>query len=1099
MMLTFIATCLVVMPQRGWAQVLYGSLTGNVSDPSGAAIAGAKVECVNVNTGVSKEAMTDAHGVYLISDLQGGMYSVTVSGPSFATVVQSGIQVDQNAVRRVDVQLTLATRKESITVAASAAVLQTDRTDAHADLSSSQLADLPGSTNRNFEDLFIALPGVTPPTPEHSKASNPQLSLGFYVNGKDFTSNNIRLDGASDVFAWLPDSSGLYIPPVEDLEAVNMVASNFNAEEGVAAASEVNVVTKSGTNEYHGSAWEYNTTSGIGDARNFFYYAGHIAKFVQNQFGGNFGGPIKKNKLFFFAGWEHFVSSQYVSALESVPTAAIRQGNFSGTGTTLYDYTTGNANGTGRSPIANDTITNINSASAKMVALIPLPTPYLASSGIANNYFATGDATYRKDSVDIKVNYNPTEKTTTYVRYSISPSYLFDPQALGAAGGPTMDSGQPGTAPGRVQSAVLAATHTFTPHVLLDGNFGFTRLNYSAKNVDINQNYGLSVLGIPGTNGTNLLQGGIPYFNISGFAALGNSNSSNPFQFRDNVYDQNVNLSWIKGNHSIRFGEEFFHFALGDFQANTDFGVRGGFTFSGGMSALSGGPSPNAYNGFADFLLGEATALGKDYQNINPSVTKENTFAFYGTDQWQVTRKLTANYGVRYEIWPYSYSDYGISGISYNWLTNNVQLGGINGVPSNAGVSTGHGILGPRVGLAYRLTSKTVIRAAYGMNPNAENYRGNVQVYPEVVSTQFSGANSYSAAGNLVTGIPAFAGVNISQGLLPLPTYVGTATYPPNYHRGYVEDYNFTIQTELIKGLVFQAAYVGDRTIRSSNSVNINAALPGTGKGGQPLYAEFLNASSISVSQFFPTNYNGLQLQLSRRFAKGSVVGANYTYSKTLDYADNSESGLSWPLPSMLKHNYGIAGFDRPHNFEGYWTYDLPFGNGQHLLSTGVAAKIAGGWRLTGILTRTSGLPFTVSSSSSSLNAPGSSQTANQVVPSVQILGGHGPNEPYFNPNAFLPVTTATFGNTGKNILFGPGLFDVNAAVFRNFRITERFQLQFRAEAYGLTNTPSFGNPASTVSSASFTSGVLTSYNGYDIISTATGQRTMEFALKLTF
>ena len=1097
--LMFFATCLLVMPHIGWAQVLYGSLTGNVSDSSGAIVPGAKVECLNVNTGIGKAVVTDVHGIYLISDLQAGTYSVTVLAPGFATVLQSGIQVDENTVRRVDVQLTLAKTTETITVTASGGALQTDRSDVHTQITATELADLPGSSLRLYSDMFVTIPGISPPLATGSKTANPSLSQGFFVGGVDTEGNRTLLDGAADENMFNTSYTALYSPPIEDLEATNFSTNAFNAEQGIASGGVVQLFTKSGTNQLHGSAWEYNTNNDL-DARNFFYYAPRIAKNILNQFGLNVGGPIKKNKLFFFAGWERLLQNQNLSGLETVPTAALRQGNFSGTGTTLYDPTTGTSTGTGRKPIANDIITTINPAAAKMIALIPLPNQNV--TGVANDYFSSADATYRKDAVDTRITYNPTDKISTFARYSISPTYGIDPQVLGPAGGVTFDSGQPGWAKGKVQSATVGATYTISPHLLLDGNLGFTRFYSTGQNTDIGTDYGSNVLGIPGTNGPDPLQGGYPSFAITGFNSLGTVNPSNPVLLRENYYDENVNLTWIKGKHSLRFGNDVFHYMVALFQANASYGVRGGFSFSGGMTALNGGPAPNAYNAWGDWLLGLATGLGKDYGYIEPELFKENTYAFYATDQWQVTRKLTATYGLRYEMYPYSYANLNrnAGGTTYNTTTNIMEIGGVNGVPFNAGFETSRGVWGPRFGLAYRLTPRTVIRAAYGINANVENFRATCEYFPYAVSTVYAGANTYSAAGSLTTGIPAFPGLDLTQGTLAVPASYTVYAYANPFHRGYVENYNFTIQRDLGKDFNFQAAYVGSRSIRVSTGINLNYGLPGTGKAGQHYYTAFGNSSTINI--FFPfasADYNSLQVVLTRRVGK-SMVGATYTYSHAMDFADTSNNGdVGWPIPSMMLRNYANAGYNHTQQFVSYWTYDLPFGKDQHWLTTGLGGKIAGGWRVTGLLSRFSGLPFTVTSSATSLNAPGSTQTADQVVPKVQILGGHGPNEPYFNPNAFLPVTAVRFGTSGRNIVFGPGLFNLNGGVYRTFSLTERFKLQFRADAYGLTNTAQFSNPAAVASNASFTNGVETALNGYDTITTAAGSRIVQFALKLSF
>jgi len=1075
------------------AQVLYGSLTGNVTDTSGAAVPGAKVEVANTQTGITRQTTTDDRGVFLFSDLQTGVYKVTVSATSFSTNVAPSIAVQANTVQRWDVQLHVAAVGETVTVTTSAVALQTDRADVNSQIQTSQLSDLPmtGSTgSRNFESLFITLPGFTPPVANSSIASNPQQSQAFYVNGSTMTGNNMKLDGASDIYPWLPQIAS-YVPPAEAIETVNVVSNSFTAEQGMAAGSAINATIKSGTNTFHGAAWEYNTNSDL-KARNFFYLGSSNPKNILNQFGLDVGGPIKKNKLFFFADWERTEQRQLYSTFQTVANDSLRQGNFAGTGTTIYDPTTGTSSGTGRTPFPNNQIpaAMIASAAAKLISLIPEPN---ITGGIPNDYFASGDWKFRRDNIDTKINYNPTDKLAIFGRYSISPSSIFDPQTLGAAGGNAIDGGQPGNGPGRIQSISIGGNYTVSPRFLIDGNAAFTRLHLAGENTDINQNYGLNVLGIPGTNGPSLLEGGIPSFSFTTFSSLGNPNASNPFLFRDNLWVETLNGTWIKGSHTIRAGGEFFHYQIADYQANTKYGVRGGFTFSGGLTALSGGAAPNLYNSWADFLLGDASAMGQDHMYINPAVLIENSYALYIQDQWQATRKLTVTYGVRYELYPYGHGEHGIDGIRYDPTTNLVALHGSN-------VDTGSGFLAPRLGVAWRLDEKTVIRAGYGINTNAESFRNNVQTYPDVISEQYSGVNSYSAAGTLVTGIPAFLGPDLSSGTVPLPNSVGAWSYPTPYRRGYAESYNFTVQRELARGTTVQASYVGTSDIRPTDGVNINSAPPGGGKAGQPLYALYGNASTISSMESIDgSRYNALQVRADHRVGN-ATLGLAYTFSKALDAADNEEGGsLTWNWEPVVYRNYALAGYDRTHNLEIFGSYPLPFGKGTKLLNQGVGAAIAGGWQVNWILSRMSGTPFTVSSSATSLNSPGNSQTANQVVGNVAILGGHGTGSPYFDPNAFAPVTTVSFGNSGRDILRGPGLFNINASVFRTFKVTERFNLQFRAEALGLTNTPQFSNPSATVSNASFSNGVVTNLNGYDTITSSSGDRQLRFALKLFF
>jgi hypothetical protein len=674
--ITLTLTCFSVSQLH--AQVLYGSLTGNVSDVSNAPIPGAKIEAANVGTGIATEGVTDTRGVYLINNLQPGVYRVTIAAQGFATVVQENVRVDANTTRRADVQMEVARVNQTITVKARAETLQTDRTDVKSELASSQITNLPLGTDRNFQSLYILVPGAAPPISSHSYAGNPTQSLAMYINGGAETANMTLIDGTIDTNFWEQDIIA-FVPPAEAIESVNIVTGGFDAEQGQAAGSVTNVAIKSGTNVLHGSAWEYNTNNAL-QSRNYFYYGPSMPKYIINQFGISLGGPIKKNKLFFFADWERYRESWYQTVVTSVPTQAIRQGNFSSVSTTIYNSTTGNPDGSGRSQMGAATgalnvipPTMISSAAAKMADLIPLPN--YGTGGIANNYQAMGDLLFHRDSVDLKINYIPSNKSTFFARYSAEPTWIFDPNRLGAAGGAAVSgNSQPGTAPGLIQCAALGGTYTFTPRLLLDANVGYTRPRIAAENTDIGTNFGLTTLGIPGTNGPNRMQGGIPYFAISNLAPLGNSNIANPFVFFDNQYTVAANLSWIKGSHSFRFGGTLGRYDLNQFQGDIAFGVRGGFSFTGGLTALKGGPAPNAYNSWADFLLGLPQSMGKDYVYTNPLTMRENEWAFYARDNWQVTKNLSVNYGVRYEAYPVPSRDhYGAS--NYDPTTNTAYLG----------------------------------------------------------------------------------------------------------------------------------------------------------------------------------------------------------------------------------------------------------------------------------------------------------------------------------------------------------------------------------------------------------------------------------------
>ncbi len=1095
--LLLLSVCALLLPWEASAQTLYGSLTGNVTDTSGAVVPNVKIEALNVATGISRQTTTDDRGIFLLSDLQAGTYRITVSAPSFGSRVQEGAVIDANRVLRFDVALQVSQISESITVAANAVTLQTDRADVNNQIRSTQLTDLPliNSQGRNFQSIFKVLPGFTAPVEEHSDAGNPQRSMTTQVNGMPRSSNNTRLDGATISYPWLPRLVA-YLPPVEAVETVNVVSNSFDAEQGMAGGAAMNVSIKSGTNEFHGSGWEFHTNSAL-KARNYFYclYSctgdpNHAPKNLQNQFGGVFGGPIIKNKLFFFVDWERTTRRQAASALRTVPTAAQRAGDFTGTGTTVYDPSSpgANANGTGRSPFPNNRIPldRIDPAAAIMAGLIPLPN----QSVFPNNYLAIGTYQLTRDNADLKVNYSPSSKMQIFGRYSASPTDIFDPPSLGGAGGDATNGGQPGRAPGLVQSAGIGGTYTISPRILFDGVVGYTRLRLGAQNVDIGKNYGTDVLHIPGTNGPEPLQGGYPRFTFTTFSNLGNPNVSNPFLFRDNQYVTNENLSWIRGSHSFRFGFEFSKYDINHFQPQASNGPRGGFNFTGGLTSLSGGAATTQYNSWADFLLGLPQTMGKDVQYLNPATVRMPSYGFYARDLWQVTRKLTVDYGIRYEIYPAPRRDHW-AGERYDPNTDKVYRGGYD---------TGSGQLAPRLGIAYRLNEKTVIRTGAGISIDPNSFRYLRDDYPATISSQFSGANSFQAAGSLRTGIPEVVGPDLSQSVFSLPAAVGTTTFPQVFHRGYIESYNFTIQRDAGAGFNVQAAYVGSRAIRQTAIQNINAAGPGGGNNGRALYQSFQRISNISYFTPFNTaSYNSLQLQATRN-VKGAVLGFAYTLSRAIDYTDDQDGGLTWNWVPMLYRNKAVAGFDRTHNFQFYGDYELPFGQGKHFAHGRFANAIAGGWQVNWILSRYSGTPFTIGTSGTSVNAPGNTQTADQILANVAILGGHGVGQPYFDPNAFAPVTNIRFGNSGRNIVRGPGLFNLDGSIFRTFKITERIGLQFRAEMFGVTNTPQFNNPGATASSLTRNAdGSIRSLGGFTEITAAGGERNIRFAAKVTF
>jgi len=395
-----------------------------------------------------------------------------------------------------------------------------------------------------------------------------------------------------------------------------------------------------------------------------------------------------------------------------------------------------------------------------------------------------------------------------------------------------------------------------------------------------------------------------------------------------------------------------------------------------------------------------------------------------------------------------------------------------------------------------------VARVGYGISVDPNSFRNLRDAYPATISSQFSGASTLQAAGSLRTGIPAVPVPDLSQGVIELPRAVGTQTFPAVFNRGYIQSFNATVQHDVGAGFIAQVAYVGSRAIRQTANVNINAAGPGGGNNGRALFPKFGRIANINMLMPFNTaTYDSLQTQLTRRVSATSLLGVTYTLSKAVNYADNSDSGLTWNWEPMWDRNRALADFDRTHNLQIYGVYALPFGPGKRWASQGVPALIAGGWQLNAVFSAMSGIPFTVTSSATSLNAPGNTQTADQVLPTVDILGGVGRGNSYFDPNAFAPVTDVRFGNSGRNSLRGPGLVNLDASLFRDFRIAEGRTLQFRAEVFNVTNTPAFNNPGANASAPTRRAdGSILNLNGYtEITSAQPTERQIRFALRVMF
>jgi hypothetical protein len=933
------------------------------------------------------------------------------------------------------------------------------------------------------------------------------------MNGVSSQANNTRLDGTPIAYPWLPVNVA-YVPPPEAIQVVNVSTNAFDAEQGSAGGAAVNVTIKSGTNQLHGSAFERNTNTSFTAINNYFVHPGRLAKNIFNEYGFSLGGPIwipkivhGKDKLFFFLDWQASRRRQFAAAPNlTLPTAAMRTGDFSAVSTVIYDPLSGNPDGTGRTAFAGNIVPadRIASAAAKMASLLPALT---RPSSYFNNYDAYGGTQYNRDNWDFKVTYNPTSSSMIWGRYSVSPMDILAPLDLGPAGGDAFNGGNAGHAGGRVQVFAAGFTYALSPSMVLDGNAGYTRQNIGANGDVQDGAFGTDVLHIPGTNGTGPNYAGIPALFVTGISNLGNPGTGSPFQFRDNQYLSAINLGKQKGAHSLRFGFEYDKFALNHFQpqGGTFQTPRGSFQFDGTLTALNGGAAVNAgspSNSWAQFLLGFPSRVGKATQLTNPNALRFSTWAMYARDSWQATRNLTINYGLRWEYYPiYSHDHFGA--VRFDPTTLNILIGGEGGVPWDTGAAANKKNFAPRFGLAYRLGAKTVIRGGYGISVDPDNMRNQRNSFPSAIISDYQAPKAYqfvsyvgvansdgAAQVKLSDGIPLPSFPDITAGVIkpsttPSPsTYlpsITTASFAKDFNRGYYESWNLFIQREFSPTLVAEVGYAGTHGVHIDQIVNLNAAAPGTGTAGRQFYPNFLGDLNV-YEPFGDMTYNGLQTRMRKRIG-ASFIQVAYTFSKTINTGtDNNDGGLFRNYPLSYSLDKSLAGFDRTHKLDIAYVYHLPFGMGHTMLSHGLASWIVGGWQLGGTITRASGVPFTVGTSSN-LNAPGQSNSANQISPNVAILGGHDANHPYFDGTAFANPPNGVLGSTGRDILRGPGLFAMNARISRTFAFDEgKLKFELRGEALNLTNTVVFQNPGATCCwTTNATTGAL-NYNGFGVI-----------------
>jgi Carboxypeptidase regulatory-like domain/TonB dependent receptor len=1064
------------------AQLLYGGLVGNVVDAQGAVVPGASVTIVNTDTNLTRETTTDSQGGYSFTNIQAGPYDVKVVLAGFKESIRARVPVTVGQISRVDLTLTVGAVSEVITVQSAAELLQTDKADVHTELKSTEITNLPLNQFRNYQALVVLAPGSMPATLPNAETDTPERSLDVSVNGQGGAANTTLTDGTRNVNVGLPHHN-IYIPPAETIESVNITTGSMDAEEGMAAGVAITVITKSGTNTFKGSAFEFFNNEKL-NAKPYYFGRGAIPQKLpieRQTFGGTLGGPIRRNQLFFFGSYEGYLGRQNLFAFFNVPTAALRNGDFSsavnanGAQQRIFDPLSGNlATGTGRAQFENNVIPagRINAIARQLQALYPLPNVEgTGLGGLTANYRTTRRNSTDRHNYDLKLNWNRTDAHQLWGKYSHMNALVDDlfTFPMGSADG---DGGET-----KVHLITGGQTWSFGKSLLLDSAFGISMFDQFCSSPDFNLGMMGLDLGIPGTNDQGRgdpRYAGMPDFR-TGFTALGNTPTWSPTYRDEGTVSFSTNVTKVAGSHDFRAGYRVDYLHLDNWQPERA-NPRGRFDFAGNATRTfgTGAQTSNLYNTYAAFLLGLVGTAQKSFQ-YELFTGREWQHAMFFRDRWTVKPQLTLDLGLRWEYYPVmTRADRQIEMLDRQTL--DVLIGGVGGNPKNMGLVAPKDNLTPRIGVVYRLNENTVLRSGYGATLDArgmsaqEAFRGDFS-YPLVLNASFpppAGTSTFGWYGTIDQGIPRLEGPDLSSGRVRLPNSYGMQTsVPESTHRGRTHSWNVAFERRLPIVSV-DVAYVGNRLVgglppAEGQTININAVQHlGGGDTDRPYFASHGRQLDIEIySPWRRTSYHALQVGVTRPLTDGLLLKGHYTLSRSKALRTDYEV----PIPEAQDRNWALANSDRPHTLTMAFMYQLPWRSEGS--SGNVFRTIINDWQVNGIVAGFSGTPFTVTADGTTLNTPGNTQTAD-LVGDVRKIGQIGAAGTYFDPAAWAQPEGVRFGNTRINQFRGPGGWNLDFSVFRAIPVGGTRRIEVRVEGSNITNTFKFANPTSNITSGDF-------------------------------
>ena len=1040
------------------SQTHRASLRGIVYDPNQAVIQGATVTLTSVETSESRTTTSNDEGEYAIASVPAGVYQLEIEKSPF-TKFTLRIELLVNQTRRQDVTLQIATSGIVVVEAPFEEVLKKDTASLGTVVDNRQITGLP-LDGRNFYELSLLVPGAAPPA--QGSAGSVRGDFAFSVNGAREDANNFLLDGVYNLDPKL-NTFGVR-PSVDAIREFEMLTSTYDASFGRNPGAQVNVVLKSGSNDFHGSLFEFHRNAAF-DARNFFAPASEPKpKYIRNQFGGAIGGPIVRDRTFFFADYEGTRSREGITRITNVPTAEEREGNFTHS---LFGVPTNPFTGL---PFDSGTIPAffINPVGRAIARLYPLPNRNVP----LQNFISSPTQRDDNDSFDARVDHRLTDKADLTFRYSFGDRDLFEPFT-----GPSfaLVPGFGDTVKRRSQNAMGALTLMLTPKLVNETRVAFSRV---AASVTQEASVLNSAVGLPAISPRER-DLGLSFITVTGFSPLGDE-GNNPQDSVTNVYQLLNNSSYIHGEHLIKFGIDF---RFSQQNAFRDVESRGRLQFSP-FGQITG-------NALGDLLLG-FPLLTSVARVDNPQQIRTESYNFYVNDSFRVTPRLTLIGGLRYEYNspPVDKDD---RATVYDVATRSLVAVGTHGVP-RSGFEPDRNNFAPRVGFAWTIgeNQATVLRGGYGIYYDQSALAPAEALY---FNSPFFDNNIFFS----LPGLPLTLN-NPFPSFFPFPLPDSALAIQRDLRTGYMQHWNFNLERQLGSKAVLEVAYVGSKGTKLLTARDINQPQPSVLPLGLPIVPrpdprfDDINLLESRAN----SNYNALQARFQQRLARGFSTLASYTWSKSIDDASNFFSSAG--DPNFPQNSYNVAAergrsnFDVRHRLSVSYSYALPFGKGrQYLADSGWLSTVVGGWETYGIVTVQSGRPFTVallseidnSGTGRSILGFGANDRPN-LVGSPEL--SHPTTAQWFNTAAFAFSAPGTFGNAGRNILDGPGYQTVNLSLMKNTALSERITLQFRAEAFNLFNHPNFNLPDNFLGSPTF--GRITS---------ARDPRHIQFGLKLLF